>query len=144
MGDVIHLGPASHDATSETDVLPHSRRHLIGAFLRWKRYRRWTTSQAVGSCELCDAPFTEGGEPGLNAGYSVVGGGPAGQDDFCWVCAICFEMWRDHFDWTVLDTSDRPSQPAGLLQSFFTRGVVPAGRDQDDPPARLRLLTPLT
>jgi hypothetical protein len=124
MGEVIHLGTAVHSDLFEVDVLSHPKAHLTGAFLRWKRYRRWTTDRPVGTCELCDSPFTEGGEPGLNAGYSVAGGGPAGQDDYSWICAICFEVWRGHFDWTVLDTRGCPSEPAGILRSIFSQGVV--------------------
>ena len=115
----------------------------MGAFLRWKRYRRWTATRLVGTCELCGSPFTEGGEPGLNAGYSVEGGGPAGQDDYCWICAICFETWRDHYDWTVLDTRGRPSKPSGILQSIFTGSVLQPELPPETGAVPLKLLTPL-
>jgi hypothetical protein len=92
--------------------------HLVGARLRWKRYRRWTSAALAGKCELCPATFTEGGEPGLTSGYSIVNGGPAGQDDYHWICAICYESWRDQFDWVVLDTLGRQLEPPGLLASL--------------------------
>jgi hypothetical protein len=143
MGEVIQLGSRSHVGGFETEILPHPKAHLTGAFLRWKRYRRWTTSLSIGTCELCDSPFTEGGEPGLNAGYSVSGGGPAGQDDYCWICAICFELWQDHFDWTVLDSRSRPTQPPGILQSIFMNEAVSPEPERDAKPMLLLLPSPL-
>ena len=92
---------------------------LVGARLRWKRYRRWTDARVAAQCLGCGERFTEGGQPGLTSGYAVVGGGPAGQHDYLWICAICYEGLRDHFGWVVLDTCDRPIQPAGLWESAF-------------------------
>jgi hypothetical protein len=91
---------------------------LAGSRLRWKRFRRWTDATTP-ACVICRQAFTEGGEPGLTSGYSVVGGGPAGQDDYVWLCAICFEGLRDDLGWVVLDTRDRPIEPAGLWEAAF-------------------------
>jgi len=102
-----------------TVVLGSGRLPLAGARLRWKRYRRWTGAAGPAACAGCGQPFTEGGRPGLTSGYSVVGGGPAGQDDYVWICAICYEGLRDDLGWTVLDTRDRPMVPAGLWESAF-------------------------
>ena len=104
---------------STVELLDHQHTRLIGASLKWKRYRAWNSSWVAGRCELCRAGFTEGGTPGLNAGYAVVGGGPAGQDDYRWVCAICYETHRDHFCWTVLDTRGAATEPPGLLEAAF-------------------------
>jgi hypothetical protein len=117
VSDVIHLG--SRDRSAPAEILDYPRTRLVGAALRWKRYRRWTNARHLGRCELCGAGFTEGGTPGLNSGYSVVAGGPAGQDDYCWICAICYEMHRDHFCWTVLDTRGAASEPPNLLETAF-------------------------
>jgi hypothetical protein len=117
VSNVIHLG--SRAGSADGEVLDHAHTRLIGASLRWKRYRGWTSPWVVGRCELCGARFTEGGTPGLNSGYSVVGGGPAGQDDYRWICAICYETSRDHFCWTVLDTKGAASEPPGLLEAAF-------------------------
>jgi hypothetical protein len=118
MSDVTYLTSRGGPATAE--VLDHRRTRFVGASLRWKRYRRWTTSWLLGECELCGADFTEGGTPGLNSGYSVVGGGPAGQDDYVWICAICYETHRDHYCWTVLDTRGAPSEPPGIIETVFS------------------------
>jgi hypothetical protein len=79
---------------------------------------------------LCDATFTEGGTPGLTSGYSVIGGGPAGQDDYVWVCAVCYDLGRDSFCWTVLDTRGDATQPPDLLDAAFRLGT-PLEADAD-------------
>ncbi len=107
------------DESPNLIVLERTELPLVGARLRWKRYRRWTGELAPTSCLGCGEPFTEGGTPGLTSGYAVAGGGPAGQDDYLWVCAICYEGLRDHYGWVVLDTRDRVMQPAGLWESAF-------------------------
>jgi len=126
---------------STVEVLDHKDTGLIGATLRWKRYRVWTSSSVSGRCELCGARFTEWGTPGLNSGYSVVRGGPAGQDDYRWICAVCFETHRDHFCWTVLDTTGAPIDPPGLLESAleWIRWRVTAEDEAEEPD---RLLAP--
>jgi hypothetical protein len=138
----VSLG--SH-AESTVELLDHQHTRLIGASLRWKRYRAWNSAWAAGRCELCATGFTEGGTPGLNSGYSVVGGGPAGQDDYRWICAICYETHRDHFCWTVLDTRGAVAEPPGLLEATFEwigrqmELATADGSDVDEPlPARGR------
>ena len=119
MALVIRLGPGSTGGDSSAaigpDLLDGPCARLAGAALRWKRYRGWTSPRLPGECEFCRAPFTDGGAPGLNSGYSVVGGGPAGQDDYAWICAVCYEINRDRFGWTVLDTREGVWQPPDLL-----------------------------
>lgn len=116
MSNVAYL--SSRSGSTRTELLD-DHTNLIGATLRWKRYRRWTASWLPGRCQLCDEAFTEGGAPGLNSGYSVVGGGPAGQDDYIWICAICFETQRDRYCWTVLDTRGNVSEPPSLVDAAF-------------------------
>jgi hypothetical protein len=123
MGTIIRLGPPTQPSPARGEILDHSRTELVGAVLRWKRYRRWTASWLTGRCEFCESQFTEGGTPGLISGYSVVGGGPAGQDDYHWICAVCFETWRDEFAWTVLDTRDEEMRPPDLLESMLDSGA---------------------
>jgi hypothetical protein len=104
-------------------LLDPRQARLGGARLRWKRFRRWTADSPT-ACEFCATAFTEGGTPGLVSGYSVVGGGPAGQDDYAWICAICYESLREFMGWSVLDTLDRPIEPLGLWEAAF--GFAPA------------------
>ena len=106
MGELIRLIPRTTAADSR---LRSPRDRLRDARLRWKRYRRWTSTWRHGSCEFCRTEFSESGEPGtLHSGYSVLGAGPAGQDDYSWVCAVCFEDFRDRFAWTVLGVETGP------------------------------------
>jgi len=100
MGELIWLIPR---VTAADSRLRNPWARLKNANLRWQRYRRWTATWLYGACDFCQTPFSEDGEPGtLRSGYSVLGAGPAGQDDYSWVCAICFEDLRDRFNWTVL------------------------------------------
>jgi hypothetical protein len=124
LSNVIYLGTRA--ATVEGTLLDDPNVNLIGATLRWKRYRGWTASWLPGQCEFCGAQFTEGGAPGLNSGYSVVGGGPAGQDDYLWICAICYDLRRDQFCWTVLDTRGRVCEPRDLLDAALEWRAWPA------------------
>ena len=75
MNNVVNF--SSRAGLTRTELLD-DHTNLIGVSLRWKRYRQWTASWLPGRCELCDAAFTEGGKPGLNSGYSILGGAPAG------------------------------------------------------------------
>ena len=117
MSDVAYINGSTRPGAARLLDHPHTR--LVGATLRWKRYRSWTMPAPAGRCELCGAEFTEGGAPGPNSGYSVVGGGPAGQDDYRWICAVCYELQRDDYCWTVLDTCDNPTEPPALLDAAF-------------------------
>ena len=129
MIDVIHL--SDHVGSAGTELLDHPHSGLIGTALRWKRYRPWTSSRPVGRCELCGARFTEGGTPGLNSGYSVVRAGPAGQDDYRRICAVCYETRRDHFCWTVLDTRGEASEPPDLLEAALGFLAWPSSTPDD-------------
>jgi hypothetical protein len=81
---------------------------LAGACLRWKRYRPWSAAWISGRCESCLAPFSQDAAvSALHSGYSAIGAGPAGQDDFYWICAPCVDRHADDFGWTVLDTRGR-------------------------------------
>ena len=117
---------------ARAELLDHPQGRLIGATLRWRRHRRWTATGPSGSCEFCGERFTESGAPGLNSGYSVVGGGPAGQDDYRWICAVGYEIGRDRFCWTVLDTRGDAVEPADLLgtvMDWMARSVQADGED---------------
>jgi hypothetical protein len=110
---------------------------FAGARLHWKRFRAWTSPRQRAQCAICEAPFSADGYPGLIAGYSVVGGGPVGEDDYTWICAICYEAWRDACGWVVVDALGSPVGPVRLWES--TSGLVAlqtdAGFEPEPPPA---------
>jgi hypothetical protein len=130
MTSVIQLGAPVVPARAE--LLDHPQVHLIGATLRWKRYRCWTATGPSGSCAFYGETFTESGAPGLNSGHSVVGGGSAGQDDYRWICAVCYEIGRDRFCWTVLDTRGDAVEPPDLLGTMPDWMARPARADGED------------
>jgi hypothetical protein len=102
MGELIRLAPRVPTAQER---LRNVNGRLIGATLRWKGYRSRNGTWLPGRCELCHAPFVEGGARGaLHSGYAVVRCGPAGQEDCLWICVICFEGRRSWFDWIVEGT----------------------------------------
>ncbi len=117
---------------ARAELLDHPQGRLIGATLRWKRYRRWTATGPSGSCEFCGERFAGSGTPGLNSGDSVVGGGPAWQDDYRWTCAACYEIGRDRFSWTVLDTRGDAVEPPDLLDTVLDWMARPARADGED------------
>ncbi len=128
------VDPGTQTTPRAVDILDHEHGDLVGASLRWKRYRRWI-GPWPGHCEQCGALFGEGGTPGLNSGYSVVGGGPAGQDDYRWICAACYEIGRDEFSWTVLDTLGASVRPPDLLETVIglAAGAASAGATESLP-----------
>lgn len=106
MGELIRFAPRI--ATPE-ERLRDVHAGLVGAKLRWKRYRAWNAAWLPGRCELCHMPFSEGGARGTpHSGYSVVGGGPANQDDYLWLCAPCFESHGAWFGWKALTPARDP------------------------------------
>ena len=106
MGELIRLIPRTPREPGD-GRLRNPAAGLRNATLQWRRYRRWTAAWSHGACEFCQTEFSEDGHGGaLHSGYSVLGAGPAGQDDYSWVCAICFEDLRDRFGWTVLDAGN--------------------------------------
>jgi hypothetical protein len=73
-------------------------RYLAGARLIKQGYRPYRQGWAHDHCEFCWAKFSL--EPGeLNAGYST-------EDCYHWICADCYEDFRDAFNWAVHKTGD--------------------------------------
>jgi hypothetical protein len=130
MTEAFYSGARRSPGTIE--LLDHGQTDLVGATLRWKRYRPWTTARPLGCCELCGTRFSEGASACLNSGYSVLGAGPAGQDDYRWICAVCYDVGRDDFCWTVLDTRGRANEPPNLLEVALGLMEWPLAADTDE------------
>jgi hypothetical protein len=115
MGDLIRLAPRRPTAQER---FRDTNARLIGAELRWKRYRSWNAAWLPGRCELCRMPFSDDGSRGsLHSGYAVVHGGPAGQDDYIWICAVCVESRGHWFGWTMGGSSE--AVPGGPRADSF-------------------------
>jgi hypothetical protein len=60
--------------------------------------RQYTANRADSDhdhCELCMVKFVESPEPGSED----LGEGYATQDSYRWVCASCFGVFKDHYQW---------------------------------------------
>jgi hypothetical protein len=71
--------------------------YLTEATLEWKPYTRYSESWAHDHCEFCSAKFSEAGSVAstLHEGYAT-------PDKYRWICAACFEDFKERFRWRVL------------------------------------------
>ncbi len=78
--------------------LQGQERYLSGVDLTWRRYRQsprnpdWDHDH----CAFCWATFTVEDRPDvLHEGYCTV-------DEYHWICAACFDDFRERFGWRVI------------------------------------------
>ena len=78
------------------DELLERLAYLRGVVWSWARWappsERWDHDH----CAVCWTRFT-----GRCEGYTTTG--PAGQPQYHWLCADCFQAHRGLFDWTLSD-----------------------------------------
>ncbi|MGD0017892.1 MAG: hypothetical protein ABSD62_01440 [Candidatus Limnocylindrales bacterium] len=106
MGELIRLAPR---IPTPEERLRDAHAELIGARLRWKRYRDWPARHPRPSSpsEACRAPFSLKGvwhssqRPGSHAAFRA-------RDDYLWLCALCFESRGAWFGWHVLEPTPDP------------------------------------
>lgn len=70
-------------------------RYLSGARLLSQTYRSCRPDGDHDHCEFCGAKFSCR-EGDLKAGYST-------EDGYHWICALCFEDFKDDFAWEIHD-----------------------------------------
>jgi hypothetical protein len=69
-------------------------RYLRGRQWLRKSYRKPRPEWDHDHCSFCQAKFMEPGTPDtLHEGYST-------QDDYYWVCPLCFSDFKNMFDWS--------------------------------------------
>ncbi|HTR54753.1 MAG TPA: hypothetical protein VMJ10_28880 [Kofleriaceae bacterium] len=69
-------------------------KYLHGASWTWKTYRRYRDNWEHDHCSFCWAKLTEPGTDGeAHEGYST-------KNDYYWVCATCFDDFKERFAWT--------------------------------------------
>lgn len=72
---------------------------MKGVELARRAYRQFAPNPlwAHDHCEFCGVKFTigEGGDA-LHEGYCTL-------DEYRWVCAGCFDDFREHFEWKLVD-----------------------------------------
>ena len=67
--------------------------YMKGAALGSRRYSAFRPGWEHDHCEFCHAEFAERDAPGvLREGYAT-------PDEYRWVCATCFEDFRELFQW---------------------------------------------
>ena len=88
--------------------------YLQGAALVWKPYRAWSEPWEHDHCQFCWAKFVDPSISAVDAklvredstvlteGYAALGTGPAGEDGYHWICAACFNDFRERFAWRVV------------------------------------------
>ena len=75
--------------------LQGQERFLSGVELTWKPYRPCRDDWEHDHCEFCGAKFSEKAED-LNEGYVT-------RDGYHWVCADCYEDFKERFQWTIVN-----------------------------------------
>jgi hypothetical protein len=81
--------------TAEDWRLTNQEKYLQGATLHWRRYRAPRPEWDHDHCEFCWATFFETPAPdALQAGYTT-------DDEYRWICEVCFADFRDRFAWQV-------------------------------------------
>ena len=103
----------------ETDDwrLSGQERYLTGVSLQWADWHPPRPEWDHDHCEFCWAKFVDPAfsewharvareDPKvLTEGYATLGTGPAGQDDYHWICDACFADFRTRFKWRVAGTN---------------------------------------
>ena len=81
--------------------LTNQERYLMAAVLHWATWKQTNPNWDHDHCEFCWAKFREDANPDtLQAGYTT-------NDGHRWICASCFEDFRDRFQFHVEKPSDQ-------------------------------------
>ena len=78
-------------------------RYLSGVTLRWRTWWPYRPGWDHDHCSFCMAEISDqpiDGHTEYNEAWVT-------EDDYHWVCATCFEDFRDRFAWTVEVTPDQ-------------------------------------
>lgn len=74
--------------------------YLDGRVFRFAKYRKPSQSWDHDHCEFCWSKFMEEDYPDvLHEGYTT-------ENGYRWVCAKCFQDFKDRFEWTIVDVTD--------------------------------------
>jgi len=68
-------------------------KYLSGVSLFRRKYRRYSETWDHDHCAFCWATFSEMDED-LHEGYTT-------DDEYHWICAPCYEDFREQFHWQV-------------------------------------------
>jgi hypothetical protein len=74
--------------------LQGQERYLFGVLLEYRQYKSSSANSDHDHCEFCNSKFSVDSSLGLTAGYST-------SDGYHWICAPCFEDFKNKFEWVV-------------------------------------------
>ena len=99
--------------------LQGQERYLQGAVLQLRRYSASGANWDHDHCEFCEARFESNDLPGaLTEGYAT-------RDGDRWICATCFQDFRERFGWSVSESAEpRRSRSAGRLWCGLFGAIV--------------------
>jgi hypothetical protein len=103
---VFERSCADNRGMEEDWRLGGNERLFRGAVFTRKTYRRWSTEWDHDHCAFCWAAFAEvdsasDTKGSLHEGYSTAGPPADPRDDYYWVCATCFDDFREHLGWSL-------------------------------------------
>ncbi len=76
--------------------LQGQEKYLKGVTLRFKTYSKYREDWDHDHCEFCQTKFMESNHLDmLHEGYST-------EDNYHWICSICFNDFKDMFEWNVV------------------------------------------
>ena len=75
--------------------LQGQEKYLRGAVLEKKMYQPYRVGWEHDHCEFCGAEFSLENPGALRVGY-------ASLDNYRWICEVCFEDFKDMFEWRSL------------------------------------------
>ncbi len=81
----------------------------MGAMLYWKKYSQYREEWDHDHCEFCGKTFSDY-DNNLHEGYVTA-------DNYHWICDICFNDFKDKFQWRV-------RQDESLANAFIKTGAV--------------------
>ena len=78
--------------------LRNQEKYLLGKTLTWKRYTTRSEEWDHDHCAFCWQKFMDQDLPDVHReGYAT-------EDDYYWICKICYEDFKDRFQWKLVRT----------------------------------------
>jgi len=77
------------------------KKYLYGITLYKRKYKRYSETWDHDHCELCMEKFAETDliPEALHEGYATL-------DNYRWICASCFNDFREKFAWTLAELEE--------------------------------------
>lgn len=87
---------------TEDDWRLNGQEHMVGLTLFRRQWRQSRPHWDHDHCEFCLAKFGAADEDkALSEGYTT-------DDEYRWVCNVCFSDFKDQFKWTIVEEESPP------------------------------------